>query len=67
MNRQSSPQGLALVLILAGALTMMAAAAVFVATGEHGWRLVIGGGGFVQFTGWVLHGRRLRHRRGGAR
>ncbi|MER6132621.1 hypothetical protein [Streptomyces sp. NPDC001815] len=64
MNTTPSPQGFALVLIMLGALVMMAAAVGVFVTHEQAWRLVIAAGGTVQVAGWLLHGRRLRQ--GGA-
>ncbi|MEU8991660.1 hypothetical protein AB0C98_35670 [Streptomyces sp. NPDC048558] len=64
MSRNTSPQGLALLLITLGSLASMAGAAAFFATDEHFWRFLIAAGCFVHFLGWVRHGAR---RRGGVR
>ncbi|WP_445280175.1 hypothetical protein [Streptomyces sp. DSM 118148] len=60
-----TPSGLALVLILTGALLMITATGAHVATGASGWRWLIAIGADVQVAGWLAHVRRNR-RNGGA-
>ncbi|MGW3354124.1 hypothetical protein ACWDFL_01715 [Streptomyces bungoensis] len=55
-----TPSGLALVLILAGALLMMTATGAHVATGVSGWRWLVAAGAAVQVAGWLAHVRRNR-------
>ncbi|MEU8488123.1 hypothetical protein [Streptomyces sp. NPDC048641] len=66
MSATPSLKGLALVLFLLGSLVVMGSAFGVLVAGEHVWRFGVVGGGAVQFTGWVLHRRKLRHLRGGA-
>ncbi|MFF7839485.1 hypothetical protein ACFZC6_11800 [Streptomyces ossamyceticus] len=67
MSANPTPQGLALLLIVLGGLVMMTATVGAAVTHEHVWKAVVAGGGAVQVAGWLLHGRRLRRLRGGAR
>ncbi|MEU9056620.1 hypothetical protein AB0D37_40585 [Streptomyces sp. NPDC048384] len=64
MRTNTSPTGLALLLIVAGLLISFTSITAAFVTHEHVWRYLIAGGCFVQFTGWLVHG--ARHR-GGAR
>ncbi|MGW6153825.1 hypothetical protein ACWFRM_11905 [Streptomyces sp. NPDC055144] len=66
MSARPSLQGLALALFLLGSFVVMGSAFGVLVAGEHLWRFGVVGGFAVQFTGWVLHRRRLRHLRGGA-
>ncbi|WP_371527170.1 hypothetical protein OG302_14460 [Streptomyces sp. NBC_01283] len=59
--------GLPLVLIAIGMVALILATTMSPVTGGHGWRWVTVGGSVVQFTGWVLLGRRMHRQRGGAR
>ncbi|MFK4068718.1 hypothetical protein [Streptomyces sp. NPDC029674] len=52
--------------LVVGALVMMGAATVYLVTGEPVWRFLVGVGGVLHFTGWVLDIRPGRQR-GGAR
>ncbi|MFD6290925.1 hypothetical protein, partial [Streptomyces sp. NPDC060205] len=60
MNATSSRQGVALMLIVAGALVMVTATAVLLVTHEPLIRFVVATGGAVQIPGWLLHLRRHR-------
>ncbi|MFD0304686.1 hypothetical protein [Streptomyces sp. NPDC127119] len=51
----SSPRGVALVLIVAGALVMVAATIALLMTHEPLMRFVVAAGGAVQIPGWLLH------------
>ncbi|MFD9204559.1 hypothetical protein ACFWDP_40650, partial [Streptomyces anthocyanicus] len=51
----SSPRGVALVLIVAGALVMVAATVALLVTHEPLVRFVVAAGGAVQILGWLLH------------
>ncbi|MFH8467396.1 hypothetical protein [Streptomyces sp. NPDC017991] len=51
----SSPRGLALVLIVAGALLMVIATVALLVTHEPLMRFVVAAGGAVQIPGWLLH------------
>ncbi|MCX4669970.1 hypothetical protein OG453_25325 [Streptomyces sp. NBC_01381] len=59
--------GLPLFLIALGMVALILATTMTPVTGTHGWRWVTVGGSAVQFTGWVLLGRRMYRQRGGAR
>ncbi|UUU32730.1 hypothetical protein JIX56_24110 [Streptomyces sp. CA-210063] len=67
MSATSAPQGFALLLIVLGGAVMLAATVGSLVTHEHVWKVVVAGGGAVQVAGWLLHARRLRRLRGGAR
>ena len=56
----NSPSGLALVLVLTGALLSIVAGITQMTTGMEELRYVVVVGGAVQFTGWVLNSRRNR-------
>ncbi|MCM1975325.1 hypothetical protein [Streptomyces sp. G1] len=58
MRANTSPTGLALLLIVVGLLVSFTSITAAFVTPEHIWRYLIAGGCFVQFTGWVVHGRR---------
>ncbi|WP_406354154.1 hypothetical protein [Streptomyces sp. NBC_00658] len=64
MTANPSPNGLALLLLVLGSLTMLAGTTTLFVTHDQAWRYVVAAGGLVQFVGWVLHRRQLR---GGAR
>ncbi|MEE1758170.1 hypothetical protein [Streptomyces sp. SP18BB07] len=67
MSANPLPQGFALLLIVLGGLVMLTATIASTVTHEHVWKVVVAAGGAVQVAGWLLHGRRLRALRGGAR
>ncbi|MFE4577118.1 hypothetical protein [Streptomyces chartreusis] len=58
MKANTSPTGLALLLILVGLLLSFTSITAAFLTHEPIWRYLIAGGCFVQFLGWVVHGRR---------
>ncbi|MGW6795127.1 hypothetical protein [Streptomyces chartreusis] len=63
MRANTYPTGLALVLILVGLLISFTSVTAAFVTHEAVWRYLIAGGCFVQFLGWVGHGRRNGGRR----
>jgi hypothetical protein len=67
MRSNTSPRGWALVLIVLGILATVACLILAPVTDVSALRYGVAGGSFVQFLGWVRHGRYLRHLRGGAR
>ncbi|UPZ30015.1 hypothetical protein MUK60_20865 [Streptomyces sp. LRE541] len=60
MNATPSRQGVALVLIVSGALVMVAATVALLVTHEPFLRFVVAAGGAAQIPGWLLHLRRPR-------
>ncbi|MFD5013085.1 hypothetical protein [Streptomyces chartreusis] len=62
MRANTSPTGLALLLIVVGLLLSFTSIVSAFLTHEPVWRYLIAGGCLVQFLGWVVHG----HRSGGA-
>ncbi|MEU9055679.1 hypothetical protein AB0D37_35705 [Streptomyces sp. NPDC048384] len=60
MRANTSPTGLALLLIVVGLLLSFTSITAAFVTDEPIWRYLIAGGCFVQFLGWVVHGRRSR-------
>ncbi|MGW6955002.1 hypothetical protein [Streptomyces chartreusis] len=58
MRANTSPTGLALLLILAGLLLSFTSITAAFTTDEPIWRYLIAGGCFAQFLGWMVHGRR---------
>ncbi|MFD0435578.1 hypothetical protein [Streptomyces chartreusis] len=64
MRANTSPTGLALLLIVVGLLLSFTSIVSAFLTPEPIWRYLIAAGCFVQFLGWVRHG---ALRRGGAR
>ena len=58
MSAAPSRQGFALVLIVSGALVMMAATVGLLVTHEPLLRFVVAAGGAVQVPGWLAHLRR---------
>ena len=58
MRAHTSPTGLALLLIVVGLLLSFTSITAAFVTHEHIWRYVIAGGCFLQFLGWMVHGRR---------
>jgi hypothetical protein len=64
MSATTSPRGWELLLIMVGALAVMAGMTAAYVTHEHAWRYLVSAGGFVQLVGWVRH---LKHRNGGDR
>ncbi|MFD0001776.1 hypothetical protein ACFVJ4_05040 [Streptomyces sp. NPDC127178] len=63
MRTNTSPTGLALLLILVGLLLSFTSITAAFTTHEPIWRYLIAGGCFVQFLGWVISGRRNGGRR----
>ncbi|MGW3935454.1 hypothetical protein [Streptomyces phaeochromogenes] len=63
MSAKPPLTGCTLALILLGVLSVIAAVVLARITGEDAWRFLVAGGCFLQFLGWVLHGRRLRSAR----
>ncbi|MFJ7075177.1 hypothetical protein [Streptomyces sp. NPDC098781] len=63
MRANTSPTGLALLLILAGLLLSFTSITAAFVTDEPIWRYLIAGGCFVQFLGWVGNGGRNGGRR----
>ncbi|MFC8090774.1 hypothetical protein [Streptomyces sp. NPDC057301] len=63
MRTNTSPTGLALLLIVVGLLVSFTSITAAFVTHEDVWRYLIAGGCFVQFLGWVVHGRRNGGRR----
>ncbi|QXE35899.1 hypothetical protein KQY30_18160 [Streptomyces sp. GMY02] len=60
MSEQSSPGGLALVLVLFGLLLAFAGIGGASVTGNPAWRRVVLFGCTMQAVGWKLHGFRNR-------
>ncbi|MGW6955030.1 hypothetical protein [Streptomyces chartreusis] len=58
MRANTSPTGLALLLIVAGLLLSFTSITAAFTTHEPIWRYVIAGGCLLQFLGWMVHGRR---------
>lgn len=58
MRTNTSPTGLALLLILVGLLLSFTSVVSSFLTHEPIWRYLIAGGCFVQFLGWMPHGAR---------
>ncbi|SED00919.1 hypothetical protein [Streptomyces sp. PAN_FS17] len=64
MRANTSPTGLALLLIVVGLLLSFTSITAAFVTDERVWRYLIAAGCFMQFLGWMRHGARSR---GGAR
>ncbi|MFP3989350.1 hypothetical protein U9R90_17995 [Streptomyces sp. E11-3] len=58
MSHNLSPQGLALALVWVGIVLAVTATASSLITGESRLMGIAAVGFFVQFAGWVRHGRR---------
>ncbi|MFJ7075595.1 hypothetical protein [Streptomyces sp. NPDC098781] len=63
MRANTSPTGLALLLIVVGLLLSFTSITAAFVTDERVWRYLIAGGCFVQFLGWFVHGGRNGGRR----
>ncbi|MFE4717443.1 hypothetical protein ACFRLW_13640 [Streptomyces sp. NPDC056728] len=59
-TNSTSPNGLPLVFITVGALALILGTTFQAVNGTQVWRWGIVAGAAVQFTGWVLYGRRMR-------
>ncbi|MFE2646440.1 hypothetical protein ACFXDO_28335 [Streptomyces nigra] len=64
MRANTSPTGLALLLIVVGLLISFTSITASFVTHESIWRYLIAAGCFMQFLGWMRHGARSG---GGAR
>lgn len=58
MRANTAPSGLALLLIVVGLLLSFTSTTAAFITDESIWHYLIAGGCFVQFLGWMVHGRR---------
>ncbi|GGX15885.1 hypothetical protein [Streptomyces chartreusis] len=58
MRANTSPTGLALLLIVVGLLLSFTSITAAFVTHEPIWRYLIAAGCFLQFSGWMVHGRR---------
>ncbi|MEU9655321.1 hypothetical protein [Streptomyces chartreusis] len=58
MRANTSPTGLALLLIVVGLLVSFTSVTAAFVTDERVWRYLIAAGCLMQFLGWVRRGRR---------